>query len=159
MHAHAHTRAVKRTPHLRFVIEGMIQQFEPLQPVFWDSWDFNWILHDLTQIPFPNVHMNQPSSFFFWFQDNFISSILSVNFCKYCHIIIPLSLVFGLIFTLSPTWKSLNSSMGFPLRNVFNSQQLLALGLVSSNPALRPLFWTWWADLKQNGLTKRIKVT
>ena len=43
----------------------MIQQFNPFQPVFWDSQDFDWILHVLIKIPFPNEHRNQPSLLFF----------------------------------------------------------------------------------------------
>ena len=92
---HARTRVVNAhksrkctRAHLRFVIEGIMQQFEPLQPGFWDSQDFNWILYDWTHIPLPNVHMNQPSSLFSNFKTIFFSSIMSVNFYKYCHIIL-----------------------------------------------------------------------
>ena len=88
MHARAHTSRKRARAHLRFVIEGKMQQFEPFQPGFWDSQDFNWILYDWTHIPLPNVHMNQPSSLFSNFEIIFFSSIMSVNFYKYCHIIL-----------------------------------------------------------------------
>ena len=88
MHARAHTGRKRARAHLRFVIEGIMQQFEPFQPGFWDSQDFNWILYDWTHIPLPNVHMNQPSSLFYNFETIFFSLIMSVNFYKYCHIII-----------------------------------------------------------------------
>ena len=88
MHARAHTSRKRARAHLCFVIEGIMQQFEPFQPGFWDSQDFNWILYDWTHIPLPNVHMNQPSSLFSNFKTIFFSSIMSVNFYKYCHIII-----------------------------------------------------------------------